>query len=778
MQRTVSHVNILRSSWGRATALLAAVVFAVTLPATDASARMTATAAAPPAPSGVTATATSSYAVHITWTDNSGGAAQFVVQTGGVSSATLPTGTSSYDWSGQNPNTALCFTVTAVSVDGSSPPSAQACATTTSLTCQQTLNTADSSGYIDFYHGTSLAAAQSIQTNGIDLSFGAPDTDFGQGFYITTILYQAQEWARKNFAGQDPSIVHFRIAASQLSPSGLCGLVFPGPNNDFQAFVRSMRTLTPPMGGAGYDFVEGPLMLNVKAFLSGQPADTGGQQDSIHSPRAAAVFDAGFSDITAVPAPAVMVVGDSISQGSAGDFTWRYRFYKQEVSAGLDLAMVGPRTDLYDNVSNTWDDNHTYVDPNFDQHHDAIWGRSLQNAAADIQSEVATSRPEYVLVLLGINDLGWGISDPAGTEASLKSFVANARAADSHLRFVFGELLPTMRAQTDPTFAAMVADYNSRLDNDVAAWSTPDSPMTIAHDGVDIDPSADLWDGTHPNARGEVKIAAGFVDALANGFGDAHGAGFGVPYPRPYPVVPMGPQTSPNLTASPGDGQATLSWSLAPGATGYYVYVKNVTAGETTFTKLPYPVPGPSWVAGLLVNGANYQFQLGTTKGNTEGVLSNVATVTPSGPVPAGVSDLSASSGDGEAYLSWTPVANASGYFVYVKNVTAGDKNFTKLPYPVSGSSWTAGLLVNGDQYQFQLQSVNGMETGGMSNVATVTPSGPAPRGVSLSASPGDGQATLSWTPVANATGYFVYERNATHGDPFQKLPYPVSGSS
>ena len=42
----------------------------------------------------------------------------------------------------------------------------------------------------------------------------------------------------------------------------------------------------------------------------------------------------------------------------------------------------------------------------------------------------------------------------------------------------------------------------------------------------------------------------------------------------------MGPRTSPVLSVQPGVGQARLTWSPVPGATGYYVYIKNITRPE------------------------------------------------------------------------------------------------------------------------------------------------------------------------------------------------------
>jgi predicted RNA-binding protein with TRAM domain len=469
--------------------------------------------------------------------------------------------------------------------------------------------------------------------------------------------------------------------------------------------------------------------------------------------------------------PKIMVVGDSISQGSSGDYTWRYRLYKHLVSDGLSPQLVGPYNWLFNNVTSVQGDC-SYADPVFENAHDSTWGQMLANEVGTIQGEVAASHPDYLLVLLGINDLSFGTSDVAGLEANLRSFIANARAGNPNLKIVLGLLLP--KASEPAALAAQVAQYNSDLPGIAAQVSTAASPVVVADDASAIDTANDLWDGTHPNAEGEIKIAAGFGNALASDFG------LGAQFPTPLPTVPTGPLVAPQLTLTPGDGQAQLSWTPTPGATGYMVWVEDVTAGDTAFNELPYPVPGTSWTAGLLVNGATYQFKLQACKGVNCNVFSNVAGVAPSGPTPAAPTGLTATPGDGQAVLSWTAAANATGYFVYVKNDSAGETSFTKLPYPVPGTIWTAGLMVNGDTYEFEMQSVNGMITGGTTAPVTVTPTGPTPAApTGLTITPGDGQAVLSWTPAAHATGYYVLEENVTQGETsLTKLPYPVSGST
>jgi len=78
-------------------------------------------------PSNVTATATSTGSIRVSWGDTNGGAAQYVVSNGNVSSATLPAGTTSYTWSGLAPNTYMCFTVAAKESGQQSPWTAYAC---------------------------------------------------------------------------------------------------------------------------------------------------------------------------------------------------------------------------------------------------------------------------------------------------------------------------------------------------------------------------------------------------------------------------------------------------------------------------------------------------------------------------------------------------------------------------------------------------------------------------------------------------------------------------
>jgi hypothetical protein len=75
------------------------------------------------------------------------------------------------------------------------------------------------------YHGTDSLAAGMILRDGVDLRLGKPLTDFGAGFYTTTSLDQAMNWAntrtRHPRAGPNPAsvpaVVSFAAARDRLA---------------------------------------------------------------------------------------------------------------------------------------------------------------------------------------------------------------------------------------------------------------------------------------------------------------------------------------------------------------------------------------------------------------------------------------------------------------------------------------------------------------------------------------------------------------------------------
>jgi lysophospholipase L1-like esterase len=220
-----------------------------------------------------------------------------------------------------------------------------------------------------------------------------------------------------------------------------------------------------------------------------------------------------------------MLAGDSITQGSIGRHTWRYRLWRHLQSTGAAVDFVGSRRDVYDDSAHRGG-SMAYADPSFDKDHNAQWGRPLAEAATTIEAEVRAARPDYLLVLLGINDLMGG-AGPAATEAALVRFIAGARRGNERIRIVVGTPLPTKVTVKGIDLTAQVDDYAARLKAVASVSTTTTSPIRVAATSKDVVPDVDLYDGLHPNARGEIKIAAAFATALAVDF--AVGGPFVVP---------------------------------------------------------------------------------------------------------------------------------------------------------------------------------------------------------------------------------------------------------
>jgi hypothetical protein len=80
------------------------------------------------------------------------------------------------------------------------------------------------------------------------------------------------------------------------------------------------------------------------------------------------------------------------------------------------------------------------VDANFDSDHFGAWGRQLQQDAILIRGLVQTYQPDYLLVMLGFNDVGWFISDAEGTFQNMQTFINEARVAKSDIKMALANI--------------------------------------------------------------------------------------------------------------------------------------------------------------------------------------------------------------------------------------------------------------------------------------------------------------------------------------------------
>ncbi|MDX2678851.1 GDSL-type esterase/lipase family protein [Streptomyces sp. NY05-11A] len=212
-----------------------------------------------------------------------------------------------------------------------------------------------------------------------------------------------------------------------------------------------------------------------------------------------------------------MPVGDSMTIGSTGDHTWRYRLWRHLCGTyGGPFTLVGPRETLYDKATDT-PTSYAYAEPDFPRGHLAGWGEGWQHMVPLIGEAVRRSKADVLLVSLGLIDLGF-YTNAEQTAANARAFVAEARAARPRIRMVWLPVIPNIRAANDEPFATEVTLFNELLAKTAADLDEPASPILLASIPQTWDIDTDTYDGTHPNAAGEHQLASAFAEAMYQGW--------------------------------------------------------------------------------------------------------------------------------------------------------------------------------------------------------------------------------------------------------------------
>jgi hypothetical protein len=159
------------------------------------------------------------------------------------------------------------------------------------------------SRYITLWHGCLSDDKNTIEKSGIDVTVGRVDTDFGRGFYTTTIEQQARQWAWARFydpkgkrkTGIQPVILRFRVDRHKLAELTFIAFVLGDKDQeDYWSLVQHCRQSTPTVVNDHkgpihdgkynwYDLVYGP----VSAFWTQRAALLDSDQMSFHTKRGA-----------------------------------------------------------------------------------------------------------------------------------------------------------------------------------------------------------------------------------------------------------------------------------------------------------------------------------------------------------------------------------------------------------------------------------------------------------------------------------------------------------
>jgi lysophospholipase L1-like esterase len=194
----------------------------------------------------------------------------------------------------------------------------------------------------------------------------------------------------------------------------------------------------------------------------------------------------------------IMIVGDSITQGAGGDLTWRFRLWQWLRANNVAFSFVGPWTGTFnapdplppqppklqgapdpvpaDRITGPYAAD---IDPNFDKHHWAHSGRQAAQMKNQVGDMISQFNPDYLLVELGFNDLGWFISGPEGTLQSMKAFVDNARRVKPNLKFAIANVPMRTHIGGRDDLPIITDQYNALLASAIPQWNTAQSPIEL-----------------------------------------------------------------------------------------------------------------------------------------------------------------------------------------------------------------------------------------------------------------------------------------------------------
>ena len=231
----------------------------------------------------------------------------------------------------------------------------------------------------------------------------------------------------------------------------------------------------------------------------------------------------------------------------------------------------------------------------------------------------------------------------------------------------------------------------------------------------------------------------------------------------PIQVIVGTPAPPTNLDVEPGNNSAVITFTPGSNNGSAITNYSYSLDGGATFTPFsPSQTSSPVTISGL-TNGTLYSIQLEAT--NARGTGPPTATYNLIAGAPTAPTNLVATSGNTTVSIAFT-ASDGNGHAVtnYAYSLNGG---MTFIPFSPSQTSSpvTISGLTNGTVYNIKLEGINTYGAGAASAQVTITPGIPAPP-TSLSGTPGDTTATISFTPGAN------------NGSAITNYQYSVDGGS
>src|ERR1041384_4163551 len=144
---------------------------------------------------------------------------------------------------------------------------------------------------------------------------------------------------------------------------------------------------------------------------------------------------------------------------------------------------------------------------------------------------------------LGTNDV-WSNIAPATILAAFTTLVRQMRASNPAMKILVAKIIP-MNPSSCPDCGQRVVNFNNAIPAWASANTTQQSPITVVDQWTGFSTGSDTYDGVHPNAAGDQKMADRWYSPLS-----------GILSGTTPPVTPT-PSVTPTVTPTPGGCTAT-----------------------------------------------------------------------------------------------------------------------------------------------------------------------------------------------------------------------------
>ena len=369
-------------------------------------------------------------------------------------------------------------------------------------------------------------------------------------------------------------------------------------------------------------------------------------------------------------------------------------------------------------------------------------GNKIEGVTSPYQHTGLTNGTAYYYVLTGVNSKNENSSDSNIVKVTPKApppdAPANIQAIPGDQRIVLlWDSPPSMEPGSDVSYNIYwnTSGNVTSADHKVSGTSSP-----VVH--------TDLTNGAQYYY---------IVTAVQNGSESAPSAEVST-----SPRLP--PLTSPtHIDIMVAESKVTLNWDEISNAKSYNIYWNN-TGNVTTADNLIANITPPYNHANLF-NGTRYYYIIVAT--NSEGQQSPPSTEVSAKPelAPPGTpTNISVKAGQEQVIIKWDPVDKAVAYNIYWGTEPSATNLLPNKTSPFIHTGLTAGQM-----YYYWVTAIRKVNDKGneaavestRSAQVSATPLAPPPSApVNLSAVAGNGQISLKWDAVGNATTYNIYWNN------------------